>query len=118
MPPMSNKNKNKQGIVYSTDPEYRIDENEEQEEEETLSPEKQKLRVIIERKNRGGKDVTIVLDFRGSLKDIEDLGKKLKTHCGTGGSVKDWEILVQGDHRDKVLKYLIDKGYTQTKRGN
>lgn len=115
---MSNKNKHRQGIVYSTDPDFRPEESDSGYEEETISPDKQKLRVIIERKHRGGKDVTIVLGFTGTLQDMEDIGKKLKTHCGTGGSVKDGEILVQGDHRDKVVKYLIDKGFSQTKRGN
>ncbi len=114
---MSNKNKKRDGIVFSTDPDFSYSEFEDQ-EQETQAPERQKLRVILERKGRGGKDVTLVEGFIGTQADREDLVKKLKNHCGTGGSAKDGEILVQGDQRDKVLKYLLDKGFTQSKRGN
>lgn len=125
---MSNKNKKREGIVYSTDPDYPFadlfgalrkgDESESEDLPMEGKQAKQKLRVLLERKGRGGKEVTLVLGFEGKLSEMEDLGKQLKTHCGTGGHVKEGEIVVQGDQRDKVLKYLISKGYTQSKRGN
>ncbi len=114
---MSNKNKKRDGIVFSTEPDFEYQGFEES-GEETLEPEQQKLRVMLERKGRGGKDVTIVHNFIGSQDDKEELTKKLKTTCGTGGSAKDGEIVIQGDQRDKVVKYLLDKGYKHTKRGN
>jgi len=114
---MSNKNKKRDGIVFSTEPDFEYQGFEES-DEETLLPEQQKLRVMLERKGRGGKDVTIVHNFIGSQDDKEELTKKLKTNCGTGGSAKDGEIVIQGDQRDKVVKYLLDKGYKHTKRGN
>lgn len=112
---MSNKNKKKQGIVYSTNPDYEY-QDEEQFEQDTLPPQQQKLRVMLDKKNRGGKAVTLVTGFIGSDDDVNALGKKLKGLCGSGGSVKDGEILVQGDHRDKVLKWLLDNGYSQSKK--
>ncbi len=114
---MSNKNKKRDGIVFSTEPDFEYQGFEES-DEETLSPESQKLRVMLERKGRGGKDVTIVHNFIGSQDDKEELTKKLKTTCGTGGSAKDGEIVIQGDQRDKVVKYLLGKGFKHTKRGN
>lgn len=114
---MSNKNKKRDGIVFSTDPGYEYQGFDES-SEETLAPDQQKLRVMLERKGRGGKDVTIVHNFIGSQDDKEELTKKLKTYCGTGGSAKDGEIVIQGDQRDKVVKYLLDKGYKHSKRGN
>ena len=113
---MSNKNKKRDGIVFSTEPDFEYQGFEES-DEETLSPESQKLRVMLERKGRGGKDVTIVHNFIGSQDDKEELTKKLKTTCGTGGSAKDGEIVIQGDQRDKVVKYLLGKGFKHTKRG-
>jgi translation initiation factor 1 len=112
---MSNKNKNKSGILYSTNPDFEYSEDP---IEETLtSPaQKQKLRVMLDKKNRSGKAVTLITGFFGTDEDLESLGKKLKTLCGSGGSAKDGEILVQGDHRDKILKWLLDNGYTQTKK--
>lgn len=114
---MSNKNKNRDGIVFSTDPGYEY-QGFEGSSETTLAPDQQKLRVMLERKGRGGKDVTIVHNFIGSQDDKEELTKKLKTYCGTGGSAKDGEIVIQGDQRDKVVKYLLEKGYKHSKRGN
>ena len=114
---MSNKNKKRDGIVFSTDPDYEYQGFDES-SEETLAPDQQKLRVMLERKGRGGKDVTIVHNFIGSQDDKEELTKKLKTYCGTGGSAKDGEIVIQGDQRDKVVKYLLEKGYKHSKRGN
>lgn len=112
---MSNKNKNKLGIMYSTDPDFEYNE-ESTEETNTLPPQQQKLRVMLDKKNRAGKAVTLVTGFIGTNDDLETLGKKLKNLCGSGGSAKEGEILVQGDHRDKILKWLLDNGYSQTKK--
>lgn len=103
------------GIVYSTDPSFQIKEEKEQ-NEITLTPSQQKLRVRLETKQRAGKAVTLVEGFIGSSSDAEDLGKKLKSFCGTGGSVKDGEILVQGDNRDKILAWLQKNEYSQSKK--
>ena len=111
---MSKKKSNNSGIVYSTDPDFRIEE--ETTPEETLSPKMQKLRVRIDTKQRAGKAVTLVEGFSGTGDDLEQLGKQLKTHCGTGGSVKDGLIIIQGDQRDKICQWLVAKGYSSTKR--
>jgi len=112
---MSKKNKpDNQGYVYSTDPNFSFKE--EQENVETLPPAQQKLRVRLDTKQRAGKAVTLVEGFIGSAGDAEDLGKKLKTYCGTGGSVKDVEIIVQGDQREKVLQWLLKNGYKNSKK--
>ncbi|MFN6374038.1 MAG: translation initiation factor [Chitinophagia bacterium] len=104
------KNKNSNSpLVYSTDPDFRI--NEEGEQVKTLSPEEQVLRVTLETKHRAGKTVTLVMGFIGSEEDREDLGKKLKNSCGTGGSAKDGEIILQGDHREKVKAWLLKNKY-------
>jgi translation initiation factor 1 len=105
----------KNGFVFSTDPNFRF-EDEEQEVKETLIPAQQKLRVRLETKHRGGKTVTILQSFIGKEEDLEDLGKKLKNYCGTGGSVKDGEVIIQGDQRDKILQWLQKNGYTQSKK--
>jgi translation initiation factor 1 len=111
---MSKKNKGGSSpMVYSTDPNFKIEE--EQEQVETLTPAEQSLRVILETKHRAGKTVTIVFGFIGAEDDINALGKALKNHCGTGGSVKDGEIIIQGDHRQKVFQYLQQKGYKKVK---
>lgn len=108
---MSKKNKaDKGGFVYSTDPSFQF-EKEEQEVQETLAPEKQKLRIQLDTKQRGGKAVTLVTGFVGKPDDLEDLGKKMKQFCGTGGSVKDGEIIIQGDQREKVRAFLQKNGY-------
>jgi translation initiation factor 1 len=86
------------------------------EEQETLQPREQKLRVKLDTKQRAGKAVTLVTGFSGAVADLEDLGKKLKSFCGTGGSVKDGEIIVQGDNREKVLQWLLKNGYTSSKK--
>ena len=103
----------KNGTVYSTNLDYAFDYSEE--EAITLEPAKQNLRVTLDKKQRGGKKVTLVTGFQGSDFDLAVLGKELKSACGVGGSVKDGEILLQGDFREKVLVMLLQKGYTKTK---
>ena len=107
--------KERLGMVYSTNPDFTYDYGEEQ-EAETLAPEKQNLRVWRDTKGRGGKVATIVRGFEGSSEDLEELGRTLKRGCGVGGSVKDGEIIIQGDHRDHVTALLIQKGYARTKK--
>ena len=112
---MSRKNKpDSRGFVYSTDPSFSFETG--GGEAETLPPAQQKLRVKLETKHRAGKAVTLVEGFSGTDADREELGKKLKSFCGTGGSAKDGEIIVQGDQRDKVLQWLLKNGYVQTKK--
>lgn len=106
-------NKNNGGFVYSTNPDFSFDS--ENESEETLSPQDQRLSLHRETKGRGGKAVVIVRGFVGNDEDLQQLSKQLKAHCGTGGSVKDGEIIIQGDQREKVSAYLTSKGY-QCKR--
>ena len=112
---MSKKNKQLINVVYSTNPNFSY-ESESDEEQETLPKNQQKLYVSIDRKQRGGKDVTLVEGFVGTEDDLKELGKTLKSKCGVGGSVKDGEILIQGALRDKVYDLLIKDGYTQTKK--
>jgi translation initiation factor 1 len=111
---MSKKKPNSYGIVYSTDPDFRQED--ESAPKETLPPKQQKLRVSLDTKQRAGKAVTLVTGFSGTTDDLEALGKQLKTHCGTGGSVKDGQIIIQGDQRDKISQWLLNKGYSSTKR--
>lgn len=106
--------KERLNIVYSTNPDYQYI-TDEKEENETLPKQQQKLRVSIEKNHRGGKTVTIVKNFIGSDDDVKELGRLLKTKCGVGGSVKDGEILVQGDFKAKIIELLKNDGYTQTK---
>lgn len=103
------------GFVYSTDPNFQFNR-EEDEVQETLSPEKQKLKVKLESKHRGGKTVTLVEGFIGTTDDMETLGKSLKNYCGTGGSAKDGEIIIQGNQREKVLQWLVRNGYKNLKK--
>jgi translation initiation factor 1 len=107
--------KDKLNFVYSTNPDFKAD-SEEEVEKEFLSPGKQELRVKLDRKNRGGKVVTIVTGFIGPENDLKELGKTLKSRCGVGGSVKDGEIIIQGDFRDRVLNLLIESGYNRVKK--
>ena len=108
--------KKRLGVVFSTNPDYKYEE-ETDEQAETLPPDRQKLIVSIDRRNRGGKQVTLVTGFVGSDEDLADLGKTLKVKFGVGGSAKNGEITVQGDFRDKVTALLTDMGY-KAKRGN
>ncbi|MEZ5017897.1 MAG: translation initiation factor [Flavipsychrobacter sp.] len=113
---MSKKNKGRaDGLVYSTNQDYYNDFEEDNLDGETLPKNQQKLRVRIETKHRGGKVVTIVANFEGTEEDRKDLGKELKTKCGTGGSVKDGEIIVQGDYKQKIIDLLKGMGYVLTK---
>ncbi len=112
---MAKKNKNKRlDIVYSTNPDFDY-EYEEKAEERTADPAQQKLRVMIDRKQRKGKEVTLVTGFVGSSDDLKELGKELKSKCGAGGTVKEGEILVQGNFKEKIHELLIDMGYANTK---
>ena len=106
---MSKQKNNGFGFVYSTDPNFQL--NEEGEQVQTLPPEEQLLRVTLETKHRAGKTVTLVMGFVGKEEDREALGKQLKNSCGTGGSAKDGEIILQGDHREKVKSWLLKNRY-------
>lgn len=110
------RNKNRVGVVYSTNPDYQY-ETENESIVETLSPSKQRLIVKIDRRSRGGKQVTLIDGFIGTEEDLSELAKIIKNKCGVGGSSKDGQILIQGDFRDKIVELLKSKGYN-TKRGN
>lgn len=105
-----------EGIVFSTNPDYQYEYNT-AEEEPAVDAKQQDLRVQLDRKQRGGKAVTLITGFRGKEADLEALGKKLKQKCGVGGSVKDGNILIQGDFRDKVLLLLHSDGFKAKKAG-
>lgn len=108
--------KKRLGVVYSTNPDFNFTESAE-EETPTLAPSEQKLIVSIDRRNRGGKQVTLVSGFTGTEEDLSELGRTLKVKCGVGGSAKNGEITIQGDFRDKVTELLVKMGY-KAKRGN
>jgi translation initiation factor 1 len=113
---MSKKNKpDNKGFVFSTDPNFRFEE-EEQQVQETLPAPQQKLRIRLDAKRRAGKVVTLIEGFIGLEEDLEELGKKIKSYCGTGGSVKDREIIIQGNQRDKILQWLLQNKYNNTKK--
>lgn len=113
---MQKKNKpDSNGFVFSTDPNFKFQE-EPEEVQETLPPNQQKLKVRLDTKQRAGKAVTLVENFAGKDEDLEDLGKKLKNFCGTGGSVKDRLIIIQGDQREKVLQWLLKNDFKNTKK--
>lgn len=112
---MSKKNKpDSRGFVYSTDPGFQFEQ--ENDAPETLPAAQQKLKVRLDTKQRAGKAVTLVEGFTGTEDDLQELGKKLKSFCGTGGSAKDGEIIVQGDQREKVLQWLLKNGYKLSKK--
>lgn len=106
--------KERLNVVYSTNPDFKYETTD---EEETETPEKsrQKLRVSIEKKGRGGKTVTLVSGFTGREDDLKELGKLLKTKCGVGGSVKEGEIIIQGEFKQRIIELLKSEGYSQTK---
>ena len=106
--------KSRLGVMYSTNPDFQY-ETDEVQEEETLPKDKQQLRISLDKRNRGGKMVTLVTGFRGTSDDLAALGKMLKVKCGVGGSAKDGEIIIQGDFRQKVLEMLLKEGYGKSK---
>ena len=112
---MSKKDKNRKNVVFSTNPNFNY-ESDEQDEVETLSPSEQQLKIYLDRIG-GGKLISRISGFIGKTEDIEALGKSLKQKCGVGGSVKEGEILIQGDHRDKLLNLLSQNNYKAKKAG-
>ncbi|MFT7344170.1 MAG: translation initiation factor 1 [Lentimonas sp.] len=108
--------KNRINLVYSTNPNFEY-QDEEQEQQETLNESQQKLYVSIDKKNRGGKEVTLIEGFIGDPEDLKDLGKTLKSKCGVGGSAKDGEIIIQGNFRDKIIEILQKDGYQVKRKG-
>lgn len=114
---MSKKSKkNLGGIVFSTNPDYEYTPDK-QDDLETLPPEKQNLKIWLDSKQRKGKTVTLITGFIGTPYDLKDLEKQLKNLCGSGGSSKEGEILIQGDNREKILNFLMQKGYKAKKAG-
>ncbi len=111
-----NRKKNRDGVVYSSNPDFDFIHGAEEEEVVDIPPGNQSLRIFLDRKQRRGKEVTLITGFQGSDESLKELGSFLKSKCGVGGSVKNGEIIIQGNHRDKVLSLLIDKGYTKTKK--
>ncbi|MDH4089110.1 MAG: translation initiation factor [Cyclobacteriaceae bacterium] len=108
--------KKRDGVVYSTEPDfefaYRRDD-----ESKTVSPNQQNLKVLLDKSMRAGKQVTLVTGFVGTTSDLEQLGKLLKSKCGVGGSVKSGEVIIQGDHRDKIVQLLLREGYKAKRVG-
>jgi len=111
---MNKKKTNSSGIIYSTDPDFKFKE--EQNNIETLPPMQQKLKIRLDTKHRAGKAVTLIEGFVGQEEDLQELSKKLKNFCGTGGSAKEGEIIIQGDQREKVTQWLMKNGYKNAKR--
>jgi len=113
---MSKSKKDRTNVVYSTNPNFNYDY-EPEPEHETLTNNQQLLYVSIDRKQRGGKEVTLVEGFVGTDDDLKELGKMLKSKCGVGGTAKDGEIIVQGSFRDKVMELLVKEGYKVKRKG-
>lgn len=109
--------KKRLGVVYSTNPDFAYEESDAEDSAETPAPSAQKLTVTLDRSGRAGKQVTLIKGFIGAREDLAALGKTLKVKCGVGGTVKDGEITIQGDFRDKVTHLLLSMGY-KAKRGN
>ena len=116
---MSNQHNRKlrDGVVYSTADSFEYSYNSEDQNQETLKPGQQNLKVMLDKKQRAGKKVTLISGFIGAEDDLKELGKKLKSKCGVGGTVKDGEVLVQGDFRDRVMEILIAEGFKAKKAG-
>jgi translation initiation factor 1 len=115
---MAKKNdwKRREGILYSTEPDFSYSYHEGN-NATSVPPQQQNLKVALDKSGRAGKQVTLVSGFKGSSKDLESLGKLLKSKCGVGGSVKDGEILIQGDRRNQVLEILLSEGYKAKRSG-
>jgi translation initiation factor 1 len=109
------KSADRNGFVYSTDPDFKY-EAEASQEQETLPAANQPLRIKLDTKQRAGKAVTLITGFIGTADDLEQLGRQLRNYCGTGGSVKDGEAIVQGDQRDKILQWFQKNGYVKAKK--
>ena len=112
---MAKKQQKVQNVVYSTNPNFAY-EFEQSDDIQTLPPQQQRLYVSIDRKQRAGKEVTLIEGFVGAEDDLKDLGKLLKSKCGVGGSVKDNEILIQGNFKQKIFDLLLKEGFSQTKQ--
>ena len=112
---MAKKQQKVQNVVYSTNPNFAY-EFEQSDDKQTLPPQQQRLYVSIDRKQRAGKEVTLIEGFVGAEDDLKDLGKLLKSKCGVGGSVKDYEILIQGNFKQKIFDLLLKEGFSQTKQ--